>query len=474
MFKSVFFRLLTTYLIITILVVATLTFIVASIYKDAIFSEKRHNLEAIALKVISLTQDFKNNTIKAEELNAAVNAMGYSSDAIIYALEIDKAKLAENQLLKIDGLNDTFVPGDIFKILKGETVFRNKEYSKDFGTNVLFTGYPLKVNDKIIGAVLIFCPISDINQNIAHMNLIIWLAALFVIMASIPFIYLNSIRISKPIRQLERAARKIAEGEKPEDTKIISDDEIGKLSHSFNNMRNQIEKTERVRRELIANISHDLRTPLTSIHGFVQGMLEGLIKPEDQYQYLKIIQEETNRLIQLTSDILDLAKIESENVKLSIESVNISSIIETVLPSFQLKARDKAIHIDVDVENEITVAADPEKLKQIFNNLFSNALKFTVVSGHIEIKAESLGKTVRLSIKDNGIGISKEDLPFVFEKFFRADQSRRSEAESTGLGLSIVKNLVMLMNGTIGVESEEGVGTTVSFELPTGLDASAL
>ena len=467
MFKSVFGRLLTTYLIITILVVATLTFVVSSIYKDAIFSEKRNNLEAAAKKVTSLTSDYMNKKIAASELNAAIDAMGYSTGAIIYALEIDRAKFEKDQAFRVDGLNDTFVPGDILKILDGQTVFRNKQYSKDFGTHVLFVGYPLIVNERNIGAVLLFCPINDINQNINQMNLSIWLAACLVIIGSIPFIYYNSRRISRPIRQIELAARKIAAGEKVEDTDIISDDEIGKLSKSFNAMKDQIELTEKIRRELIANISHDLRTPLTSINGFVQGMLDGIVKPEEQFDYLKIIQEETNRLIRMTSDILDLAKIESGSFSLKIEEINLNDVVDAVVLSQRFKAQSKNISIFVQEKPETKVLADVEKLMQILSNILGNALKYTPVSGNINIETENLGEMIRISVKDDGIGISKEDIPFIFEKFFRADQSRQADEDSTGLGLSIVKNLVALSGGSLGAESEIGVGTTVYFTLPS-------
>lgn len=465
-FKSVFRRLLTTYLIITVLVVATLSLVVSSLYKEAVFEEKRSNLEATAKKVSLLTEQMINKEIMASELNSAINAMGSSTDAMIYSLKIDRIKFQENQNLSVDGLNDAFVAGDILKILNGETVFRNRQFSNDFGTYVLFTGYPLTVNNDIIGAVLLFCPINNMNRNIDQLNLTVWLAALLVIIGSTPFIYLNSRSISKPIRAIENAARKIAAGEKADDTQILSDDEIGKLARSFNAMKDQIETTERVRRELIANISHDLRTPLTSINGFVQGMIEGIIKPEDQTQYLTIIQQETNRLIRLTSDILDLAKIESGSLSLKREALNIKQIMDSVIASIQFKAQEKKIAISSIIASEISVIADEERLRQILANILSNALKYADIGGNIEIKAEKQGNMVKIAIKDDGIGISKENLPFIFEKFFRADQSRQGDSESSGLGLSIVKNLVALNGGTIRAESESGKGTTIQFTLP--------
>ena len=465
-FKSVFGRLLTTYLIITVLVVATLSLVVSSLYKEAVFNEKRTNLEATAKRVGLLTEQFINNDIGAQELSASIDAMGYSTDAIIYSLKISRAQFLENQGVNLEGLNDAFVPGDIIKILNGETVFRNRQYSKDFGTYVLFTGYPLRANGSIIGAILVFCPINDIDRNISNMNFTIWLAALLAIIASIPFIYMNSRHISRPIKEIEKAAKQIAAGEKAEDTQIVSEDEIGKLSKSFNMMKDQIEKTERTRRELIANISHDLRTPLTSINGFVQGMLDGIVKPEEQMSYLRIIQEETNRLINLTSDILDLAKIESGSLSLKVECVNIRQITGSVLSSIQLKARERGIRISCNIDSQIRALADEARLKQILANILSNALKYSQMGGLIQIEAEYQEQMVLISIKDHGIGISKDDLPFIFEKFFRADRSRRTEDESSGLGLSIVKNLVILNGGSIKVESELGEGTTIKFSLP--------
>lgn len=469
MFKSVFGRLLITYLVITVIVVATLSIVVSSLYKDAIFSEKRSNLTAVAQKVSLLTEGFINNRILASELDAAIDAMGYSTNAIIYALKIDKTKYIENNDFTFDGMTDILSSNDLQRILNNETVFRNRQYAKDFGTYVLFLGSPLNVDDQTIGAVIILCPIDGINAAINRMNLTVWLASFGVILISMPLIYLNSRRISRPIKELEKAARKIAAGEKVYDAKIVSYDEIGKLTESFYAMKDQIEKTERVRRELIANISHDLRTPLTSINGFVQGMLDGIVKPEDQAQYLTIIQEETNRLIHLTSDILDLAKIESGSVQLKPEILNLKNVTDMIISGSQFKAHKRGISVINEIGPAIQVTADEDRLKQILSNILSNALKYSKVDGRILLTAEAIDSMVRISVQDNGIGITEADLPFIFEKFFRGDQSRQADEESTGLGLSIVKNLVHLSGGTIEADSEPGKGTIVRFSLPAAL-----
>ena len=466
MFNSIFVRLLMTYLLITIFVITSMTFIVAFIYKNIVFDEKRNNLELIAQRANSLTQDFFDEKITEKELNSAISAMGYSTESVIYILKINKKQFDNQQELSLSGLNEEFIVQDLKLVLDGQKVFREKRYSEHFGTYVLFTGYPLTINGKLEGAILLLCPISNINQNIAHMNLIIWIVAVAMIIVSVPLIYLNSMRISNPIKEMEAAARKIAAGEKADHTVIASKDEIGRLSNSFNGMKDQIEKTEKMRRELIADVSHELRTPLTSINGFVQGILDGIIEPEDHHEYLLLIQEETKRLIRLTSDLLDLARLQSGGVEMHKERLHLFTLVEGVLAVFSNIAVNKKISMINQVDSELYVTADPSALKQVLINIISNAIKYTAEEGQISVDSEQDINKVRLTVCDNGMGIAAKDLPYIFEKFYRSDRVRNSEDKSTGLGLSIAKNLVELNGGTICTESVEGKGTSVIFTLP--------
>jgi len=442
-----------------------MTLIVAFIYKNTVFDEKRANLESIALRANSLTQDFYNQKISEKELKSAINAMGYSTESVIYILEIDKEQFENQQELSLSGLNMEFIAQDLKLVLNEQKVFRER-YSEDFATYVLFTGYPLMINGAIEGAILLLCPMSNINQNIAHMKLIIWGVALVMIIVSLPLIYLNSMRISNPIKSMEAAARKIAAGEKVDPTVITSKDEIGRLSNSFNDMKDQIEKTDKMRRELIADISHELRTPLTSINGFVQGILDDVIEPENHHEYLLLIQEETKRLIRLTSELLDLAKLQSGGVELHKERLHLFTFVEGVLAVFSNMAVNKKITLINQVSAELYVTADPSALKQVLINIISNAIKYSVQEGQILVDTEHCINEVRIAVSDNGIGIAAEDLPYIFEKFYRSDRVRNSDDKSTGLGLSIAKNLVELSGGSIWAKSEEGKGTSVRFTLP--------
>ncbi|WP_353853003.1 ATP-binding protein [Dehalobacter restrictus] len=469
MFRSIFARLLTTYMLITVLVIASMTMILAVVYKDAVFSEKKETLDLVAQKANLLTQDYNKQKISEQELNAAVNGMAYSTSSVIYILKIDKAQFDRQQGMALNGLDESFVARNVKLVLSGQTVFQEKQYAKDLGTYVLFTGYPLTINEKIEGAILILCPISNINKIVANMNLIILVVAIAMIILSVPFIYFNSRRISKPIKEMDATARRIAEGEKANPTIVASQDEIGRLSNTFNYMKDQIEKTEKMRNDLIADISHELRTPLTSINGFVKGILDGIVEPKDYREYMVLIQGETKRLIRLTSDLLDLAKIQSGGAKMQREQIHVGTFVEEVLSVLNGSAENKHLSVINKVPPELYILADPSAFKQILINIISNAIKYTPEKGEIVIVAEAVqhSNEVCLMVQDTGIGIAAEDLPFIFEKFYRSDKVRNAEDKSTGLGLAIAKNLVELNGGSIRAESTEGTGTSLKVVLPS-------
>ncbi len=466
MFKSIFMRLMITYLIITVIIVAVLTAAVSIIYKDAIFKGKKTNLEAAALKTVSLAEDYLDGRINVDALSIAVNAMGSSTDAMIYVLRIDPERFTVNNELSMNGINDPFVTENMKSILEGRPVYLEKQFSKDLGLFVLFAGYPLKFNDEVAGAVLLFCPINNISSELSAINRTLGLAALSVMLLSIPLIYLNARRISRPIREMSILARDIAGLEPKEPGQTPSGDEIHMLKRSFEEMKDRLEKTEKIRRELIANVSHELRTPLTSISGFVQAMIDGVADPEDRSQYLKIIQEETFRLNKLTAELLELAKIQSGNVRLQPARVLLNDLVDQVCTAEKIPAQEKGIRLLNTLSEDIFVMADRERLKQILLNIVSNAVRYTPENGSVTISAVCDNAFATIAVNDNGPGISSEDLPFIFDKFYRSDKVRTSDDRSTGLGLSIAKNLTELQGGVIWAESELDKGTKVSFTVP--------
>lgn len=463
--KNIFSRLLVIYFVMILLVIFILTSVISFMYKNIIIEEKKESFNAIAKKTNIVTENYVRGDITHNELNAEINGMSYSSDVMIYVIEVDKEALEQEKILDYQGINDDFVYDDLSVIVNGKKVFRKNEYSKKFETYVAYMGYPLNINNEIKGAILMFCPINNINKNIMEMNRILWMVSVIIFFLSIPLIMFCSHKISKPIKKIEKAARAIAKGENTELVVVNAKDEIGMLAHSFNNMREQLEINEKVKREFIANVSHELRTPLTSIGGFVQGMIDGIIPMEQSNEYLKIIQDETKRLSKLSSELLDITKMQSGVVELKIEDIYLYSTIEEAILLIKEKAEVKEISIKTYANHNIMVSMDKERLLQIFINLLNNAIKYTEQGGKIVISAKQEKHLVEVFVKDTGIGIEEEELPFVFDKFYRTNKKHNTGEENSGLGLAIVKNLIVLSGGNINIESKPDKGTCIRFTL---------
>jgi signal transduction histidine kinase len=467
MFRSIFSKLLATNLLIIILVISVLFLAITIIYQDYVFEQKQQVLKQTGHYVNILLNQLEAKDISQEELNVALDSMGYVSDAKIYAIRIDKKALENPQNLQLgEGLEGNYLLSDFQAILNGDEVFRQQQYSKNFNMMMIFAGIPWTTDSGIAGTILLFSPVSRITGHLKQLNLVIGFTALFFILLSSLVIYFNSRRISRPIKEMEQAAGKLASGENTEDLVVKSNDEIGKLAASFNYMKQQLADTEKIRREFIANVSHDMRTPLTSINGFIRGMLDGTIQPQDYNRYLLIIKEETTRLTRLSNEVLQLAKIQAGSTQLNRKILNVKDVLETVSESMKTMLEEKSLTLSVHCEPSLSLSADKDKLKQILINILDNAIKYTPPEGKISLEAIQKENSVLFRIRDTGIGISPEDLPRIFEKFYRVDKSRQSLNGGSGLGLNIAQSLVELHKGKIRAVSDPKKGTEISFNIP--------
>jgi len=229
----------------------------------------------------------------------------------------------------------------------------------------------------------------------------------------------------------------------------------------------EIRKLETMRRDFVANVSHELKTPLTSIKGFVETLLEGALEDkENNRHFLKIIQEHGERLNKLVDDLLSLSHLESKEILLEKGIFNLRQQVEKVIMGFKEQLKKRNVDIKNEIPANISINADKDKIEGVFTNLIDNAIKFNKENGSIKISSQQEGDKIKIIVEDSGVGIPEKDIPRIFERFYRVDKARSAELGGTGLGLSIVKHIVELHGGTVGVESVEGLGSKFWFSLP--------
>jgi signal transduction histidine kinase len=282
--------------------------------------------------------------------------------------------------------------------------------------------------------------------------------------------FLVARRITAPVRVLTTAAEKMAQGDLKQRVILTSSDEIGELGNAFNTMASSLARTDQLRRNLVADVAHELRTPLTSVLGSLEAMRDGIAQPTPAF--LDSAYEEGLLLKRLVEDLHELSLAEAGQIQLDRQRVTVLEILERATNAVAEQAKAKDIVIDATVPPDLCVKVDAARIGQVLRNLVTNAIAFTPAEGRIEISAHPWGEWVQVSVVDTGIGIAAEDLPFVFERFYRADKSRTRASVGSrsgggaGLGLAIAKQWVEAHGGTIRVESEPGRGTTFTFTLP--------
>ena len=299
--------------------------------------------------------------------------------------------------------------------------------------------------------------LKEINKVITSIGIVMVLITIFIAI-------LISNNISKPVEVVSNMANLIGDGDY--DNKIDYDSnivEIDVLIKSINNLSAKLEEQENLRKRLTTDISHELRTPLTSIQTHLEAMIDGIWEPDTER--LNSVNEEVIRLTNLVNQLQNLAKFDSEKSKLNLAKVNVKNLIMNVVYNNQGKALEKNINIECDLES-IDSYLDKDKISQVIVNLLSNAIRYTNNGGKIFISSYKENNNLKIQFKDNGIGIPKENIKYIFERFYRVDESRSKNTGGIGVGLTIVKSIIDLHQGTIEVRSELNKGSEFIVILP--------
>ena len=332
-------------------------------------------------------------------------------------------------------------------------------------------GIPILYEEQVVGTVL-----TNTNMSILRPGELIYVRGIYTALgvgmagAIIAALILGIILVrtlTRPLRELTQATRAVAEGDLQQQVPVRSEDELGELAASFNQMSTDLARSNQLRRQMTADIAHDLRTPLTVLAGYIESLRDGVLKPSATM--MEVMYDEAQHLQRLVEDLRTLSLADANELPLNLQPTSPRELLEKLATAHAHQANQ--VNVSLKVEGQTTlseIAMDPERMTQVVGNLVSNALRYTPTGGCIKLSAQQAANGMVLTVQDNGTGIAPEDLPRIFDRFYRADESRPHDTGESGLGLAIAKSIVEAHGGRISAESTIGQGTTFKIVLPIG------
>ncbi len=444
------------------IVVATFT---SSMTLEHMKRERADTLYKEALLIAdSYAADLYNNEITLESVWRQIDAIGTFVDASIWIVNPSGLVILDSGS-QPDIENPTTIP-NFSPTITGSSFYTVGNFFGMFDEDMISAFAPITSNYKVKGYVIIHTPMSELEAscnsllNISYITLVIlFLLSLIILLFFTEMVYL-------PLRKITHATEQYAVGNFRYEFQVDSEDEIGYLAASLAYMASEVAKSEDNQKRLVANISHDFRSPLTSMRGYLEAMLDGTIPAELHEKYIGVVLNETDRLTKLTNSLLTLNNLNTKGMILNRTDFDINQIIKNTAGSFEGTCRNKLITIELVLTgDEMLVNADMVKIQQVLYNLVDNAIKFSHKNSSIKIETIERSNKLLISVKDSGIGIPADSIKLIWNRFYKTDLSRGKDKKGTGLGLSITKEIIQSHNENINVISTEGIGTEFIFTL---------
>ena len=464
--KTLYLKLILAYIIFGLfgfLVVATF---VSNMTLDHLKKGQADSLYREAVLIANTyAADLYNSEISLEAVKSQLDALDSYLNATLWIINpsgrmiLDSSSPldVENEIV-IENFDPTITEGSYYTV---------GNFFNTFDEEMLSVFAPITSDYKVKGYVVIHSSMQSIRSetdsllNISYIMLVIlFLLSLIILIFFTEIVYI-------PLRKITLATEQYASGHMHYEFSVESEDEIGYLAATLSYMANEIARSEDDQKKFVANVSHDFRSPLTSIKGYLEAMIDGTIPPEMHEKYLTILLNETERLHKLTNSLLTLNNLNTAGMMLNKTDFDINKTIRNVAASFEGTCRAKTIAIELVLTgDEMYVVADVDKIQQVLYNLLDNAIKFSHHNSIIKLETTEKHNKVFVSVKDSGIGIPKDDLKLIWDRFYKSDLSRGKDKKGTGLGLSITKEIIRSHGENINVISTEGVGTEFIFSLP--------
>jgi len=457
--KTLYLRIVLTTIAVMVFS-SLLAFILANVYYQ--YSLKPYNDQKVTRMAKDIRSFYESNRgVDQQSYLKHISKLGYqiyvvdrSGNETFYGRKFRNQRLEKSAVKQVlDG-----------KMYHGIANFPSQVFVTGFFDNVLANtiGVPLKGESNKQQALFIR---PDIQLQFGEMRIFFSVIVLLMIVLSILFVLISTRYLVKPIVKLTEATKQVAKGKYNVELYVKRRDEIGALASHFSEMAKSLEQLEEMRQEFVSNVSHEIQSPLASIQGFSKTLRSADLSDEQRNEYLSIIEEESRRMSSLSKQLLTLASLDKENEHIDKSTFDVAAQIKQVLFMTEWSWREKELAIEMDLPSTM-ISGDQKLLHQVWTNLITNSVKFTEEGGTLSLRVGMEDTHCHVEFQDTGIGMSKESLPYIFNRFYKEDKARIRTEGSSGLGLAIVKQIIEMHGGSIHVESEKGKGSTFHVYLP--------
>lgn len=482
MFRSIFTKYITAFIAITIVSFTVLSVIVGMMMAKFYTETNKKTLETVS----KTAHDYLEQRLNAEgstlnqfidehegELKAYIASVTkYHSDVAVFVCDsAGNVRAFDTNRFPAD-FGTKAVPKSLLVRLVDKPFYSHSDLGGMLSSRRAVHGIPLKVGELTVGAIFVCSTDESIDELISSALRAIITVCIWVLFATLVAVYFISERIISPLKQMSKAAKSFAAGKLDVRVPVTGRDEISELAIAFNDMAASMANLETMRSSFLSNVSHDLRTPMTTISGFIDGIIDGTIPKEKHEYYLRMISDEVRRLSRLVSALLDVTRIQAGERKFTMEAFDICEMARIILISFEQQIEKKKLDVEFDIEDEnVFVYADRDAIYQILYNICDNAVKFSTEGGKYRIKITEKDKRIFVSVYNDGIGIPSDELPNVFERFYKNDKSRSLDKTGVGLGMYIAKSIIDAHNEEIWVRSKYGEYCEFVFTIKKATDA---
>lgn len=464
--KTLYLKFLLAYFIFGFFGFVTVATFVNSMTMEHLKREKADALYKEATLIANTyASDLYNNETSLDTVKKQLDALDTYLSSTLWIIN-PSGRMILNSEAPVDLENETVITG-FDPTVTGGSYYTIGNFFDSFTEDQLSVFAPITSNYKVRGYVVIHYPMINLENSCNSLLNISYLMLTLLFLLSLIILFFFTEMVYLPLRKITEATEQYASGNMHYEFQVESEDEIGYLAASLGYMASEIARAEDDQKKFVANVSHDFRSPLTSIKGYLVAMIDGTIPPEMHEKYLTIVLNETDRLTKLTNSLLTLNNLNTKGMMLDKSTFDINRVIRNTAASFEGTCKEKMIAIELILTgDELCVTADIGKIQQVLYNLLDNAIKFSHSDSIIKIETTEKHNKIFISIKDSGIGIPKDDLKFIWDRFYKSDLSRGKDKKGTGLGLAITKEIINAHGEHINVISTEGVGTEFIFSLP--------